>query len=319
MMTTSQSSSNMSVSIINNDTSLPFFTNVAPWEWFFRFAVLIPLNVLYGITVYVINKKSVLFSSSYFTLIKALAVTDFLEIIYDLHLFVNHWFDVYYLGEVCGKYFRLLALIFAWYTNILLHFFIGVNRFCAVVYFQKYKELFSKKVSISVIVISNVYGLFCSIPWVYYCGLTLTSKPNYNPAEYLLICHPSVEYIYYLLDVGVGFAVFTTVLLSYIAAAIVSVIRLKSFVGSKSAYVREIKMMGQGVILILILGIVLIVYYVPIQGLRINAELVQTFYSSINAIVYLLFDDKLRKHVNRFIRCGKKSNQVMPNNDLRLI
>lgn len=301
----------MNASILNDTTTS---SQVQLWEWFIRITLLIPMNVLYCIIIYVISKKSTDFNNSYFTLIKALAITNFLEILYDMHLFVYRLVGVYYLGEIFGKYFRLIALIYAWYTNMILHFFIGINRFCAVVCFQNYKQLFSKMITVAAVVISNTYGLLCTMPWVYYCGVTIKSKPNYNPAEYLLNCHPSVEFVYKTLDVCVGFTIFATVLFCYIVAGSISVQRLKFFVGSKASYIREIKMMGQGIFLLLFLGIVLLVYYAPLPGMRVNAELFQTFYCSINAIVYLMFDKKLRKHVRQLFICDpKRSNQVMPN------
>lgn len=89
------------------------------------------------------------------------------------------------------------------------------------------------------------------------------------------------------------------------------ILRYKSFVNVKQKYVREIKLLIQGTIVGIMLAITEIFYYFPVLG-ELTLMYVSILSASLNPIVYLIMDQRLREKVLFVFNSRPTSSAVVP-------
>lgn len=124
---------------------------------FIAFAfLLIYIFVFVIITVYPSD-----FKNPYYTLVQALALSDFYSLFFIIY---GALFQYMISGSTLNRIFLFIYQWFGWSNSVHLHFCIGVNRFCAIVFFAKYKHKFTVTKSLRLAVACILAGIISICP-----------------------------------------------------------------------------------------------------------------------------------------------------------
>lgn len=225
------------------------------------------------------------FYSAYYRCVIALGFTD-ISILLSLMSFSLSYIGAMGSNENVTRFIRLLSDRFGdglgYYPNLMINMLIGLNRFVAIVMFQSYKTIFSKKRTMIYIFVSLLIG--CAYSFTFYYLIT--------------DFYQSMDGILTLIAVGISFTM-------YGIALVRSYIRIKSSDATgKNKLVREVKMTIQAVIIGAMLLITEIIYLETSTEEYYNAifALFYTLYSGLTApVVNLIFDKRLRKDVRKVL------------------
>lgn len=256
------------MNVTNNITYSATYTITA--EWAAVASVTILLLLLYLFILVVILRDPSDFNSSYYTLVVALALSDFCSLLFVIY---RALLGKTYYGLPIDNTLVIIYQACGWYYGLYLNISVALNRFFAVTFFTKYKTIFT-------IVRARILSVVCFIIAVLHHGSKYVF-PNAVP---------------YVADLAFGNTVISLVLVSYLAAAIYCMVNLNHISGSsKIPYIREIKMLVQGTLISTLLFIVQIMYWFPITDLILKIVLMLA--TGLNPVIYLVMDDNLRQKV----------------------
>lgn len=264
------------------------------------------LTILYCIVMYLIYKHSQDFSNPYYTLIKALAVADFIINIY-MCIF-SHITAQFWVSHTVGVAVSLFGVGYSYYASFILNVFIAVNRFFAVVFFAKFKIMMTKNLYYVFVFLSFFIAVGFATPFYVQCIMEaeIGSRFSFYNTGFDMCLGAAHE----IALRGPKFSltlVSLTALLYFITAAVLFKRRKSGSSMLSASYVKDIKLMFQGVILFVLICLILLSGYVTLSDWYILTCL----YVTVNPILYLLCDTTLRNYfVKQFypLKCFSKNS-----------
>lgn len=287
---------------IRNDT-LSLVCPISTFYWIIQ-TVICPISyILYIMVLYTIFRYRE-FTNTYYTLVLALGVADMITNIYVVHAFICCLFGYNYLGIFADRIITFLFASTGWYFGIYLNLFISLNRFVAIVFFVRYKQLWTNFRTKIFIFICLVMGLLTASP--YTLLTTIYSVPgkttSFQGSEKLAEIMTTFDFIS-----STGPAVIFLIL--YTTSVVFSVVRMRNFVGVKSKYVREIKMMIQGILIGAMIIIVDILSHTPAIG-EMSWVLPTVLMTGLNPIIYIALDSRIRDRLFKSDAARKISTAI---------
>lgn len=291
---------------LTNGSLVPVYSwrQVTTFQWSIRAALFPTLNTLHCFIFYIILKFPTDFKSSYYSFVIALSVTDFVisfDFLFDI--FIPDMLQHRYLNVICDNILIVLNYNFGWNANYAIMFCIGINRLCAIIFYSRYNSLFTRKVTVIMIVSSFFAGCVFHLPFFISCGVLINFQSRLgfflNPPP---VCNNIITYFKILSVIYIWFSS-GLLIVFYIVTFAFSFYKLKTFTGQKSIYKKEIKLLCQAVFTFTFLLITNILNWFP-QYYAILGELTW-MYPLINPIAYLLFDPKIREHCRSLLGIKK--------------
>lgn len=276
--------------------------------------------IFYCFTFFVYIKYSKLFSNPYYELIKGLAVADILQIV---QIIYSSMYGIYinpnFVDTEPGQIVDLLLTVVQYsgtYSAYAFHMSITINRFVAVIFFQRYKQIYTKRNTI-------ILFAFC---------ITL-GFVAFSPDLIMKFIHfePYVRYWFYSSPhpfqyIDAVFSRITTVTLVALSsfACCVSWFKLKRMaVGNRASYKMEIKMLIQSIFISFMLIVKDFVFSFGGHFLPVSFSRFLYFAScATNPIVILIMDNSMAKFFKTQIGkilCFRSSNSIkqLPTTNLR--
>lgn len=278
-------------SSVFNETTVQ--CEISTTYWIFQIIVYPTLLILYCIVVYILCKyRTTDFKNSYFTLILALAFGDMISFV----MFTYDFFDCYYQNNFEGVLAAVVDALyysFGWWNIIFLNIAVSLNRFTAIVYFSRYRQVWTEPRTKLVVALCVILSL---IP----------------ATSHMLIVYgfPAYVYVEKMTDIVFSCGITVIILLAiYFPSAVLSVVRMKKLVGVKVKYNREIKMLIQGIFIVTMLIIVDISYWLDIE--RETNDMLFLLSSGLNPIIYLALDSRLRRKFLLTIHIVKNDDKTI--------
>lgn len=275
------------------------------WEYCFRLVVVPILSILYCIVLYVIWKYPADFKNSYFTFVLALGASDILKIIFVVRNFILDLIGYNFFPESIENLLLFFENSFGSLLSALLNLFISVNRFCAIVFFKDYQTLFTIKKAKIIILFGMIFG-------PPFCWINFTCTAFYDPTVQNTVyryCRQSTVKFYYLFLSVFSSILCISVLIIYAVALCFAYKRFKSTSASRIVFVREFKMLLHGVFLVVLM--ICIPVLAAFESTRTVGAAIFHIYISLNPVIYIIMDSKVRKHVRKLL-CPCQTNEISP-------
>lgn len=255
------------------------------------------LFLLYLLIVFIIFKNPNQFRNSYYTLVVGLAVSDFAMLLYTIYAFIYDVVGFPYFGRVVDATFSfVLYFVLGWYSTQIYSVLLATNRFFAIVFFLLYKKTFSVKISLIWIIFCILLSFSLACPmWLYVQFLYI---PKYKVGIFYPYTFSGLfTGEYYTLrkcDEYFSYIVACYIMALYIFCVLYSMVKVKSFQSSsRSSYVKEMKMLFQGLTIgILLCSLSFMHWFTPPATLN---RMGTWLYCALNPVIYLVFDGTLRK------------------------
>lgn len=212
----------------------------------------------------------------------------------------------YLFGEFFDGFMAAMAWSVGWHSVLTYQIFIGVNRFVAVVFYEKYKTIFTSNFTLFLVVICYASGLFSIAP------LLVNHRMKYDFVKKYNVFVPDSDSVrsFYCFDLVYACFAGCTVFILYVVAISVTKYKLKhlNFNLSRTAFIKEVKLMMEGFLVALTLVCQEVTFY-----FEFNTVITLTFmllHSGMTPFIYLSLDRKLRKYFLSYTRCECRKRVV---------
>lgn len=261
--------------------------------------------LLYIFVLFIIVKEWKQFQNPYYSMTVGLGLCQIVMLIRFIYTLIISYHQSYIMGETFDSFMATMAWSVGWHSVLTYQIFICLNRFVAIIFYDKYRYIFTKKLTAFVVVFSYVSGLITLGPLL----IKHKVKYDFDSRMNLLVPQDKVTEMFYFLDVVFACLAGSTVLILYATAIFVTKRKLKQFRHSssthnRSGFMKEVKMMAQGFMVALTLVCQEVNFY-----LNLNTVVTLTFmllHSGITPLIYLALDDKLKKFFVAYCRCDFK-------------
>lgn len=250
----------------------------------------------YCCILYLILSTPSKFRNSYYTLIVGLGISDLSALLYMLYGFVYDFVQVAYLSSTVDK---ILSMYLYWvcmqFSTQIYSAFIATNRFCAVTFLTKYKTVFTVKLSLILIGVNMFVSFLIVIPIQAVFGLRYQSIYKFAGVDFFNLpvsLYPELLKLHVFLQFFPAFLSSYSCIL-YIFSVIYSLRKYKTLPTSQKSYVKEMKLMFQGVLIAVVTIATVSIHFVNPPAL-LN-RMTDFVYCSLNPFFYLMMDSSLRK------------------------
>lgn len=288
----------------SNNTTLITVCEISTLYWIIQTVIYPILFSAYILVLYVIIKFRSEFKNSYFTLVVALGVADIITLLYMLHGFICCLLNSNYLGINFDLALTYVYDSIGWYTAFYLNIFLSLNRLIAIAMYSRYKQIWTNNRTIAVVIFCYILGFITNIPYLVLTRLmfSLEDKRDMPTVE---INSEAFEYFDLISGCSEGVFIFIVYLLSMV----LSVIRIQKLSGIRKQYMREVKMLIQGMIIAAGLIFLEIMYYFPCLG-DMSFVIPAIMATGFNPIIYITLDYKLRAKVFSLLKIKKQTGVV---------
>lgn len=254
------------------------------------FPILIALYVIILVIIY--KYKSSDFQNSYFILITGLGMADLISLTIFLYDFIWCFCDNTKLVTV-DKITKFLYGGIGWYCSIYLNVFIALNRFVAIAFYSYYKRIWTR-------IRTKIIVTFCFISGLITNTIAVVLK------KYAVVPEESLR----IFDMTLSCGLAIVIVLTYIISVGTSIVRMKSFIGAKGKYIREVKMLIQGIYLAVMLIFADVTFWFPFSDTQM-LEITLILSAGSNPIIYLALDARLRLRFGQLWQIRKKVSVVI--------
>lgn len=232
-------------------------------------------------------------SSPYYIIVKGLALCDVLQLLSitynSLYEHTNYTYLSYLFGEILDMVFVTLQFS-SEFSSYAFHLSLSINRFVAIVYFHRYKQIFNQKVTYSLVLLCFGFGFLTFCPTVM---LKLFHFYPYHKFWFFQGIYP-----YDIMDKI--FSRTTSILITFIScfACVYSFFKLAKIVNHRTLYKLEIKMLIQSILMSLILVIEDLAFYLQEDNIpSVMTRFSYFIYAGVNPVIILSMDKNVRKHL----------------------
>lgn len=256
--------------------------------------------VLYIFVLVIIVKEWKQFRNPYYAMAVGLGLCQIVMLIRFIYAFIISYNRRYVFGEQFDSFMATMAWSVGWHSVLTYQIFICLNRFVAIIFFDKYRSIFSRNLTLVVVVFCYFSGLITLGPML----VTHKMKYDFDSRMNLLVPQDKETELFYFLDVVYACLTGVSVILLYATAIAVTKYKLKhlNVSSNRSGFIKEVKMMAQGFLVALTLICQEVNFY-----LHWNTVVTLTFmllHSGMTPLIYLALDNKLRKYFLAYIRCN---------------
>lgn len=250
------------------------------------------LLYIFVFILYLRNSKEL--SNSYYAILKGLAVADIVQMLTTIYntIYANlgspsitnclycHWFDYFVVS------FKNICVC----SDYALHLNIMANRLVAIMMFNSYKRIFTKRRTIYLNIVCYLFGFAAFGPTLFLKLYHFQPYKKFWP----------LDEMYSWTDADLIISSFTAIILtlSSLFACIYSWIKLKKNIANRSSYKMEIKMLIQSVLMSLILVVGELISYVPVNGEGVPplaGDLIYFMFNAANPVIVLTMDKTVRQ------------------------
>lgn len=288
-------------------------THASVYHWCLRGVVFPSLSILYCIIFRIFRKYPSDFKTPYYLLIQTLSFYNAVDLLGTVLLgFMPQALGYFYLSPTVEQIFSFIRISVSSYPCFAIDFCIAFNRCCAIVLFTKYKNFFTIKLTYLFICLSLAFGVIYYLSFVLNCAILMNfenvvvSFYKYAPPK---VCD-IVSIRFKLANVIHLWLAYGFIFLLYFIAMFVQLFR-KAHI-HQELLKKEMKLLFQAFctsVLMIIHSIIL--NYFPQYIYIVSTEL-QYIVPLMNPVIYLAFDNTIRKHLFCIFRSSATVVVILP-------
>lgn len=226
---------------------------------------------------------------------------------YLLHGFICCILEKNYLGIKVDIFMTYFYNSIGWYGALFSNLSISINRFSAIAFITKYKSIWTTRRVRFIVLFCLIVGLLTELPVILLAPEAYIVEDKLSTAIAGTTEDKQAITTFNLIW-SIGFIII--VMINYIITVCLSVIKRKSFINKKSKYIRDLKLLIQGIIVGIMLVIAEVAYYFPIFG-DLSFFITSLLSAGLNPVIYFIIDSNLRKRVKGFFMVLKKNSNVV--------
>lgn len=220
-----------------------------------------------------------------------------------LFRYIYTFFITFHRGYIFGEHFDCFMAVTAWsigwHSVLAYQICIGLNRFIAVVLYERYQRIFTLKFSMILVIICYISGYMTVVPLLATHKMKYDFRTKYN----VFVPNDHAVKLFYGFDLIYSCFSGVTVFVLYVVAISVTKYKLKhfNFNVSRTAFMKEVKLMMEGFLVCLTLVCQEVTFY-----FEFSTVITLTFmllHSGMTPFIYLSLDKKLRKYFLLYTRC----------------
>lgn len=256
--------------------------------------------------ILIVDRKA--FRNPYYSLTMGLGLCQMAMLLRYVYTFMISYNGFYVFGEIFDNFMGTLAWSIGWHSVLTYQIFICLNRFVAIIFYDRYRRLFTQN-------LTGILVAFCYVSGVLTVGpLLFRHQIHYDLILKYNLFIPNDESIAKFFDFDMIFTIFAgcTVVLLYSTAIIFTKYKLRrpsmSLSRWRSGFLKEVKLMSEGFLVALTLVCQELTFY-----LNVNTTVTLTFmllHAGITPFIYLTLDQKLRKYFVAYLRCRCRSKYL---------